>query len=89
MSSNPDRHQAALYNVTDASNVVVGSSARITGGTAYQTNSVLDGEFTIAATKVLRLRHWTQTAQALTGLGEAVSSGAGEVYAELTLTKVA
>lgn len=88
-ANNADLHQAALYNVTDSANILVGSSARTGNSNSYQSDSSVDGEFTIASTKIVRLRHYITTGTSSTGMGFPVSSGAGELFGEMTLIKVA
>lgn len=88
-ANNVGPHQAYLYNVTDAATQVVGTNA-YAGGSTISTHSVIgEAEFTLSASKVFEIRHWTNTGTASTGLGNAVSSGQGEVYTQLFIEKVA
>jgi hypothetical protein len=80
-------HQLRLRNVTDSSNILVGASASAFSNTAA--DAVLGGRFTLAASKVVRLEHYTNTSAATTGLGSAASSGVAEVYADVKIWKVA
>jgi len=75
-------HKAFLYNVTDGTYALIGSSSA-SGG-----DSVISGVITIAATKAFTVRHWTVTATGW-GLGQATSTGQVEVYSELTFERVA
>ncbi len=84
-------HQARLYNVTDATYLLYGQTAIAAGGssTSYinQSVSVIHGAFTLVGTKVLELRHWTETANAEDGLGLA-GGNTIEVYSELMIQKI-
>jgi len=82
--SKAGRNRLLIYNVTDATYVALGSN----GSSNNQTHSDAFGQFTITASKVFSLRHWTQSAFA-DGLGEATTIGQVEVYAQLEFEKVA
>lgn len=89
-ASNAGAHQAAVYNSTDATYPVAGANASTLSGTSAVTDSAVDGQFTITSTKVMNLRHWFTTGAAINGMGAPVSAtGIVELYAELTITKVA
>lgn len=83
---NVDAHRAYLFNVTDAANVILGTSEN--GGAAFVTRSEVNGRFVLAGTKVLELRHYTGTA-GTDGYGVPVNSGGVEVYAEVEIVKEA
>jgi len=84
------RHKLRLRNTSDASTPVVGSSEfSSSNDDESMTRSVGSGLFVIAGTKVFELQHYTQTALAVYGLGEATSSGDIEVYARIKIWKVA
>jgi len=81
-------HQARLYNVTDASVEMLGQNARSSNVTDDSvTHSFVDGEFTIASSKTLRLEHRCASTFATFGLGYAASFGS-EVYSVVELWKV-
>jgi hypothetical protein len=82
---NVNRHQARIYNVTDSSVIALGSSA-FTGGAAN--HSIVSGMIVTAGAKTIRLEHRCRDTQATWGLGVAGSFGT-EVYAELSITKIA
>lgn len=81
---NTDAHQLILYNVTDSSTIAVGTSEN--GITAITTQGFLEYRFTLAATKVLELRHFIQNATTTNGLGLHVGNST-EVYSVVKLTK--
>lgn len=83
-------HKAFFYNVSDGAPAIVGSSASSPNPSGTQTDSVFDGRITITATKVFSIRHYTETAALGSALGRAANgSGQHEVFAEITLTKIA
>lgn len=85
---NPDDHKAFLHNVTDAADVVTGST-EYNSYTLLVTNASVFGKFTIADTKVFELRHYIGLAVAGNGLGAVFStSGATEVYSDIQIWKV-
>lgn len=80
------KHKVALYNSTDGSYTLIGSTAYCQ---TAQSDSVVSGQFTITASKLFYVRHYTQAAQATTGLGISSSSGQVEIYTEAEFWKVA
>lgn len=84
-------HQARLRNVTDSVTLVVGTSeyAAPTGSDSPQTRSMIDGQFTIVSSKAIELQHQFGTTSATRGLGVEANFGEVEVYATITLRRVA
>lgn len=83
------QHKAFLYNTADSSYTGIGSNAySISGASVGSTDSVIEGEFTIASSKTFTIRHYTATAVASSGLGAAVTSGQVEVYSEARFWKI-
>lgn len=82
-SSSGAGHQAYLYNITDASVAVIGTSENCSGNS---TRSIIEGEMTIAAAKAFEVRHKVSGTGALGAPG---SGGVGEVYTEIAFEKVA
>jgi hypothetical protein len=84
------KHQASLYNVTDATTLVFGSSENVNSPSGrHSSRSVVIGSFVLTAQKALSIYHYTSAPLANDGLGGASSSGLGEVYTEVEITKVA
>ena len=83
------QHATRLYNVTDASVILVGSSSSNVTTTIATTDSWVRGVFTIADTKVIRLEHRCTTTRAADGLGLAAGFGQNEVYSEVKITRIA
>jgi hypothetical protein len=84
-------HKTRLRNTSDASTAVVGSSERTQANTNddSMTRSHGSGLFTIGASKVFELQHYTSQTHATDGLGMPVTSGEIEVYARIKIWKVA
>jgi len=57
-----DQHHAVLWNDTDSSLVISGSSEHSANTDAIQTTSVIRGQFTLAASKALTVRHYATNA---------------------------
>jgi hypothetical protein len=83
------QHQIYLYNETAGTYLLIGSSSNATSSTNFPTDSFASGRIVLASAQVLSIRHYFATVQATYGLGAAVGSGQSEVYAEISLTKVA
>lgn len=82
-----DNHQAVLYNVTDGSDAIIGSSCLAHSTTASSISSLINGVITIAGAKSFEVRHRCQTTRASDGFGKAGSFG-NEVYTNLVIQKI-
>jgi hypothetical protein len=84
---NVGNHQAWVYNVTDGTVLVTGTSEYC--GSASTRSGAINCEVVLAASKVVEVRHYTY-AQNLSG-GQGMSGGSGqtEVYTDLLIEKVA
>ena len=69
-----DRHQAALYNVTDSSYVQFGTVAYTLNSENINTESFLRTRFTISGAKVFEIRHRLQSSVTTYGGGVGLSS---------------
>ncbi len=74
-----NKHQARLYNVTNAAVLLLGSSQRNPSAGNHTVPSVIIGRFTLAAAKVLEVQHRCETTLATNGLGIAAGFDT-EVY---------
>jgi hypothetical protein len=91
VSSQSNGHLAYLYNVTDAADLLTGSTGycdSAVGGAGTNSVSSITGRFTLAAAKVIELRHSCENAKATWGLGARSSRGKTEVYALAEFWKV-
>ena len=82
-------HKAKLYNVTDASDEIVGASAAALNAGPEQTVSVIFGVFTITSAKVFEIRHQCTVTQAVNGYGIQSNFAVDEVYTQVELIKTA
>ena len=82
----PERHQAKLYNITDAADILIGTS-EYNNAAVYgiQTRSFVTGRFTLSAAKVIELRHQVQVNA--TG-GVASNWGVVEIYSDVKIWKM-
>lgn len=82
-------HKAKLYNVTDAADILFGTSAFTNSVASYAvTESRISGRFTLSGTKTLELRHQCTSSRTTDGLGYATFMGT-EIYSEVKIWKVA
>jgi hypothetical protein len=82
--------QTWLRNVTDASIVALGGSCAGYNVNIYPSMpSSFTGRFTIAATKVFDVQHFSSAAIASIGLGRAVTSGNVEIFSSIEIYKEA
>lgn len=86
-------HQARLYNITDAADVILGTTVLDNGvGTNSGVGqSVIRGTFTLTGTKTLEIQHYGQVTQASNGFGIAFAGGGDgkdELYTQVRITKV-
>ncbi len=83
-------HKARLYNVTDGEIILVGSTAFTSSAaiTYATTDSIVMGEFTITASKDVRLEHRVAVSRNGDGWGNATNFGVVEVYSEVQVVKI-
>ncbi len=81
------RNQARLFNVTDTALVVNGTTNYAAVSGLGFSNSIVAGQFTIAASKALELQHWCETTNADDGFGVEGNIGP-EVYSVIELWRV-
>lgn len=82
-------HKLRLRNITDASDTLIGTSAYSSVGQDMQTLALLTGQFTIAGSTTFELQHQCSVTQSGLGFGVASSYGVIEIYAQVTLLKLA
>ena len=83
-----DRHQAKLYNVTDAADAVIGSGEFVSNATPVAASrSEIVGAFTIAAAKVFEVRHRCQTTGNNQSFGLEMNWGNVEVYTQIEIVQ--
>jgi hypothetical protein len=84
-----NQHKIIFRNTTDSTNTLIGTSERAPADSSVQTRSFLSGAFTIAASKNFELQHRCSITENNTGLGQPSDFGVSEVYAEITITRIA
>lgn len=82
------RHRVRLYDVTNSTELALGSldssgSADASGSTAY-----IQGYFTLAGTAAVEVQHRSPNTKTSDGLGLAADDGSIEVFADLMVWKV-
>lgn len=80
--------QARIFNITDAAVVLIGSVISADSGTTTATGSQIYGQFTLSATKILRLEYQVNTTKTANGLGTAGSFGTTEIYAQIVFERI-
>lgn len=88
-----NRHQAFLYDVTNSSYEIDGSST--VSGSAYGTATIshLRGTLELTSATAFEIRHWTQSAYATSGLGQFAYIASNnpqshELYTTVKITKI-
>ena len=79
-------HKLKLYNITDASDEIIGSSE--SSSSTSQTRSFIEGELNITIATTYELRHRVSTSKSTDGFGLASNMGVGEVYAQVEIVKL-
>ncbi|MBK9321534.1 MAG: hypothetical protein IPM97_01010 [Bdellovibrionaceae bacterium] len=77
-------HKAILYNVTGSANLVIGT----TGQDAPGTSSFVEGQFTLASTSTVQIRHRCLNTVATNGFGWPANMGVVEVYTTVYIKKI-
>jgi hypothetical protein len=84
-----DNHKARLYNITDGSTVLAGTSASCSATDNTVTCSFIEGVFTLATAKILEIQHQCETTRAADGCGHAFDFGVNELYTSVKLEREA
>ena len=83
-----NRMKAKLYNISDATDELIGDSSFTSSGDNIQTNSHIKGKFTIASSKTFEIQHRSQSSYSSHGFGLSSNFGVVEVYSEVELWKL-
>jgi len=85
-----NRHQTRLYNVTGGTTIIAGTSEYIDTSATYSdaTRSFINGQFTLATSKVIELQHRCSTSVSNQGLGIGSTFGEVSVYSEVQLWRI-
>ena len=83
-----DRHRAFLYNVTDSSDELIGSSALAREVENHHNHSFIKGRFFISSSKTFEIRQYFQKQNSDVGYGISTQDGRSTVYTEVEIWKV-
>jgi len=82
-------HKGSLYNTTDASYTLYGTSESAGNGAYDPTHSFIEGIFTIAGSKVFEIKHICQSSISTNGFGLANSFSVPEIYTQIYIERLA
>jgi len=77
------------YNITDSTSVATGTNSYAQYQTDVMMNASLRCTFTIAASKIFELQHYGAVTKSTSGFGVAGGLGYNEIYAQISIIKVA
>ena len=76
-----DHHQARLYDVTGSTVLVMGSTAFSDNASGYAvTDSIIAGQFTIAASHALEVQHYAAVSRSTYGFGEGWATAMSSIF---------
>ncbi len=81
-------HKARLRNVTDGTDLVVGSPEDLRNGSRDSGESYIVGVFTVPASKALEVQHQCSDTRNTDGFGVAAGFGLVEIYTTVKFTKL-
>lgn len=81
-------HKARLWNVTDSSIQMVGTSMQASTDNDTMSTSIISGIFTIASSKTFRVEHRCSNSNNNVGLGIASNFGVDEIFTEGEFRKI-
>ncbi len=84
----PGRCKIFIWNATDSAVLLLGMSDYGINAGSGNTVAMVDGRFTIAASKAIELRYWVASSVSTEGLGIAGNFGLTEIYSSVELWKV-
>jgi hypothetical protein len=83
-----DLHKARLRNITDGTDILLGTSCYASNTGGAENASVIEGVFTITSAKTFEIQHRCSTSQSPNGFGSGTSFGVSEVYTQIQITKL-
>lgn len=84
-----NNHQAKLYNISNSTDIKIGTSSYSGSTNFVSSRSEVCGEFTISVSTLLEVRHRCGTSKATNGFGEKANFGETEIYTTVEFWKVA
>jgi len=88
VGSDVGRHTAKLYNTTDSSDTIIGSS-EYSDGLGHSGKSIVTGRFTISGQKTFELQHRCSSTSNVDGFGANANFSVVQVFAEVQIWKTA
>jgi hypothetical protein len=85
----PNNHKTKLRNITDSSDVLIGTTEYMSNSINGMSSSSVVGRFTIASQKTFEIQHRCETTVGTNGFGIPSSYSVVEVYADVQIWKVA
>jgi hypothetical protein len=82
-------HKIKLRNTTASTDIAIGNSAFTDAGDAVTTPSLIQTSFVLSATSNIEVQHRCSVTRAGNGLGTAASFGDSEIYAQITIARIA
>jgi hypothetical protein len=82
-------HKLRLQNTSDATTIAIGTNGSTAAANTVQTNATLVTCFTLAASKTIELQHRCATTAASYGLGTQNGFSVSEIYASITIARIA
>jgi hypothetical protein len=81
-------HVLKLFNVTDSSDQIIGTTQRSVSGVGISNKSIVSSVITITSEKVFKLQHRSEASATTTGFGIAAGFGVVEVYSIIMIQKI-
>jgi len=83
-----NHHTAKLYNITDSTDDIIGSTGLCGGSDTVNIPSLISGSVTLTASKTFEIQHQAQTTSATSGFGSANSFSVSQIYTQVKITKL-
>lgn len=83
-----EQNKAKLYNITDASDEIIGSANMTSATGNTHSESKIIGRITLTSTKVFEVQHRCSNTVTTSGMGLASSYGVSEIYTQVKITKL-
>lgn len=83
-----DAHKIRIYDITNSTAVLFGTSVTANSFTTEDSVALLNGFLTITSPTTYRLEHACQTTKAINGFGSLSNMGAFELYSVVKITRL-
>jgi len=85
---NTNAHKAKIYNITDTTDDIIGSSSYMTSTSNVVTHAPVLGQITITSSKTFELQHRAGATRATDGFGVANNFSTNEIYSIVKIVKI-